>query len=92
MVRLSEASQLPYTGEFNFNVRARYDFALDALGADGYVQLAIAHTDESPAGIVGNAYLAEDVARRVYGRGTGLTIQEEGGAFGSSSVATALPD
>ena len=84
-------SELPYTGDFSFNIRARYDFRLEALNADAYVQLAISHTDDSYAGIVGNAYLAEDVARRVYGQSTGLKIREEGGTFGSSAVATALP-
>ncbi len=87
-----EGSELPYTGDFSFNVRARYDWYWKALNADAYVQLAVSHTAESYAGIVGNAYLAEDVARRVYGVPTGLKIKEHSGTFGSSSVATALPD
>ena len=62
------------------------------MGADAYIQAAMAYTDESMAGIVGNAYLAEDVARRIYGKGTGLKIKNEGGTFGASSTATALPD
>ena len=85
-------SELPYTGDFSFNIRARYDFRLEALNADAYFQVAISHTDDSMAGIVGNAYLAEDVARRVYGQPTGLKISEEGGTFSTSAVATALPD
>ena len=85
-------SELPYTGDFSFNIRARYDFRLESLNADAYVQVAISHTDDSFAGIVGNAYLAEDVATRVYGQRTGLKIKEHSGTFGSSSVATALPD
>ena len=85
-------SKLPYTGDFSFNVRARYDFRLEALNADAYFQVAISHTDDSMAGIVGNAYLAEDVARRVYGQPTGLKISEEGGTFSTNSVATALSD
>ena len=85
-------SELPYTGDFSFNIRARYDFRLEALDADAYFQLALSHTDDSMAGIIGNAYLAEDVASRVYGQRTGLKIKEAGGTFGASSVATALPD
>lgn len=85
-------SELPYTGDFNFNLRARYEFHWDALDADAYIQVAVSYTDESYAGIVGNAYLAEDVARRVYGQPTGLKIKSHGGTFGSSSVATALPN
>ncbi len=91
-VAVPEGSSLPYTGDFSFNVRARYDFEWKAMGANAYIQAALAYTDESLAGIVGNAYLAEDVARRVYGKGTGLKIKNEGGTFGASSTATALPD
>ena len=85
-------SELPYTGDFSFNIRARYDFRVEALDADAYVQVAVARTDDSFAGIIGNAYLAEDVATRIYGQRTGLKIKEHNGTFGSSSVATALPD
>ena len=91
-IAVPEGSELPYTGDFNWNIRARYDFTWPALDAEGYFQVAVSYTDESLAGIIGNAYLAEDVARRVYGRPTGLKIKDDGGTFGSSSVATALPD
>lgn len=84
-------SELPYTSDFSFNLRARYDFELEKLGAEAYVQTAFIYTGDSKAGIIGNAYFAEDVTRRIYGRGSGLEIANEGGTFGASRTATNLP-
>ena len=84
-------SELPYSADFSFNVRARYNFTWERLGADAYLQGALAYTGDSKAGIVGNAYFAEDVTRRIYGTGSGLQIADEGGTFGASRTATFLP-
>ena len=81
-------SELPYTAEFSFNVRGRYDFRMDSFGADAFVQAGLVYTGDSFSGIVGNANFVEDTTRRIYGRGTGLTIENEGGTFGASRVAT----
>ena len=80
-------SELPYTADFSFNLRGRYDFRLDSFGADAFFQAGVVYTGDSFSGIVGNANFVEDTTRRVYGRGTGLTIKNEGGLFGASSSA-----
>jgi outer membrane receptor protein involved in Fe transport len=75
-------SRLPWTPEFRANLRARYDFRLESMQADAYVRGGIIYTGDSLSGTACNAYLVEDVTRQVYGRGSGLKIQEEGGFCG----------
>lgn len=84
-------SELPYSADFSFNVRGRYDFELSNFGADAFVQAGLVYTGDSYAGIVGNANFVEDTTRRIYGRGTGLQIENEGGTFGASRTATEVP-
>ena len=36
-------SELPFTADFSFNLRARYDFPLASFGADAFVQLSLIH-------------------------------------------------
>jgi len=84
-------SELPYTADFSFNVRGRYEFELDALDSDAFVQAGLVYTGDSFSGIIGNANFVEDTARRVFGRPSGLTIENEGGTFGATRVATASP-
>lgn len=75
-------SRLPWTPEFRANLRARYDFRLESMQADAYVRGGIIYTGDSLSGTACNAYLVEDVTRQVYGQGSGLKIQEEGGFCG----------
>ena len=84
-------TELPYSADFSFNVRARYEFGLEMLGdgADAYIQGAMSYKGDSFAGITGNAFLMEDTARRIYGRGSGLTIVDHGGSYGGRGQATA---
>lgn len=84
-------SELPYTADFSFNVRGRYDFEWEAFGADAFVQAGLVYTGDSFSGIIGNANFVEDTSRRIFGRGSGLTIVDEGGTFGSNRVATEVP-
>ncbi|NNC99198.1 MAG: TonB-dependent receptor, partial [Gammaproteobacteria bacterium] len=84
-------SELPFAADFSFNIRGRYDFEWEKMGAQAYVQGALVYTGDSKAGIIGNAYFAEDTTRRIYGVGTGLTIADEGGTFGATRVATEIP-
>jgi len=84
-------SELPYTADFSFNLRGRYDFRWEAYNADAFVQAGIVYTGDSLSGIVGNANFVEDTTRRIYGRGSGLEIRNEGGTFGSTQVATEVP-
>ncbi len=84
-------SELPFTADFSFNVRARYDWRLDGFGADAFVQAGVTYTGDSKAGIIGNAFLAEDTTRRIYGVGSGLEIADEGGTFSATEVASEVP-
>ena len=85
-----EGSRLPWTPEFRFNVRARYDFYLDALNANGYVQGAVIYTGDSLSGSTCDAYVVEDVTRQVFGAPSGLKIKNEGGFCGTPLVGDDL--
>ncbi len=84
-------SELPFTADFSFNLRGRYDFTIPSFDADAFVQGGVVFTGASFAGIIGNANFVEDTTRRVFGAGSGLEIVNEGGTFGSTEVATATP-
>ncbi len=76
-------SRLPWTADFSGNLRATYEFPLDAFGADGYVRGAVTYTGDSRALSTCNAYFIEDVTAQVTGNRTGLGIVEEGGFCGT---------
>ncbi len=76
-------SRLPWTPEFRANIRAQYDFVLDALQAEAYVRAGIIYTGDSRAQSTCDAYFVEDVTMQVFGRGSGLTIKDEGGFCGT---------
>lgn len=84
-------SELPFTADFSFNVRGRYDFALNNFGADGFFQAGLVYTGDSFANITADANFIEDQTRRIYGRGSGLEIRNLAGTFGSTAQATAIP-
>ena len=84
-------SELPFTADFSFNVRGRYDFALENYGADAYVSAGLIYTGDSFANVTADANFIEDQTRRLYGRGSGLQIQNYAGTFGSSATATVIP-
>ncbi len=72
-------SELPYTPEFSFNLRGRYDFRFN--GFDAYGQLGLVYTGESKSGTVGNALFIEETTELVYGRGSDLKIETYDGNF-----------
>jgi len=76
-------SRLPWTPEFRANLRARYDFRLEAMEADAYLRGGVIYTGDSLSSTACNAYFVEDVTQQVYGRGSGLKIQDEGGFCGT---------
>ena len=76
-------SRLPWTPEFSGNIRARYDFQLDALDAEAYFRAGLTYTGASRALSTCNAYFIEDVATQVFGNPTSLKIVEEGGFCGT---------
>lgn len=83
-------SRLPWTPEFSGNLRARYDFYLEGLGADAYVRGGVRFTDDSRALTTCNAYFIEDTAQQVYGVRTSLKIVEEGGFCGTALTGADL--
>lgn len=79
-------SRLPWTPAFSGNLRATYDFPLDAFQADGYVRGSVTYTGDSRAMSTCNAYFIEDVTTQVTGNTSGLNIIEEGGFCGTPLV------
>ena len=75
-------SELPMAAEFAGNLRARYDFPINGLGANGYVHASLNYRGESVAGIVGSAEFMDDTLFRQSGRYSGLGLQDEGGGYG----------
>jgi len=84
-------SELPFTADFSANVRGRYEFELSNFGADAFFQAGLVYTGDSFANITADANFIEDQTRRIFGRGSGLGIEQLSGTFGSSSQATAIP-
>lgn len=80
-VAVPEGSELPFSPDFSGSLYGRYYFDLADFGGRGYVNASLSYTGESKSGITGNAYFVEDTAEKVFGRGTGLEIDAEGGAF-----------
>ncbi|MEJ2087841.1 MAG: TonB-dependent receptor, partial [Gammaproteobacteria bacterium] len=78
-----EGSRLPWTPEVRANLRARYDFPINSIEADGWIRAAIVYTGSSRALSTCNAYFVEDVTTQVFGVGSGLKIKEEGGFCGT---------
>ena len=90
-------SELPLAPRFAGNLRARYAFAVDAFGADAYVQAVVNHRGRSVSGMVGSAEFMEDTLYRQAGRHSGLKWRHEGGTFGTvpiragATMASRLP-
>ena len=88
-------SDLPFAADFSANLRARYDFDINAIGGldglMGYVTGVVAYTGESVAGVKMDAYVAEDTLQRVYQvAGSGLSIRREADAFLGAAPGTEL--
>ena len=80
---MPEGSRLPWTPEVSGNLRARYDFRLDAFEADAYVRASVTYTGDSRAMSTCNAYQIEDNSTQVFGQRSSLKIVEEGGFCGT---------
>ena len=79
-------SELPMASEFAGNIRARYDFPLNALQANGYLHASLSYRGESVAGIVGSAEFMDDTLFRQSGAYSGLDLQYEGGPYGTVAI------
>ena len=84
-------SELPMASEFAGNIRARYDFPLNALQANGYIHASLSYRGESVAGIVGSAEFMDDTLFRQSGAYSGLDLQYEGGPYGTIAIPSGLP-
>ena len=84
-------SELPFAPAFSGNLRARYDFTLDALQANAYFRASMTYRGENVSGIVGSAEFMDDTLFRQSGFRSGLEIQDEGGTFGTVEIPGGLP-
>lgn len=87
-VAVPVGSDLPLAADFSGNIRARYDFTLDSLGADAFVSASMTYRGETLAGIVGSAAFMDDTGMLVYGAESGVERQNEGGSFGTVNDST----
>ena len=91
-VAVPVGSDLPLASDFSGNLRARYDFAMDSVGADAYVSASLTYRGETLAGVVGSAAFMDDTGLLAYGAESGIERQNEGGTFGTVNDSTgALP-
>ena len=81
-------AELPLAPRFSGNLRAQYDFVLDALEADAYLRASVTYRGTTVSGVVGSADFMDDTLFRQSGYASGLDIQDEGGTFGT----VAIPD
>lgn len=86
-------SDLPLASDFSGNLRVRYDFTMDSIGADAFVSASMTYRGETLAGIVGSAAFMDDTSLLAYGAESGVGVQTEGEVtFGSVNDSTgALP-
>jgi outer membrane receptor protein involved in Fe transport len=83
-VAVPKGSELPLAPSFSGNIRARYDF--DIMNGNAWVNAALVYRGETVTGIVGSAEFMTDTHNLAYGSDPGVSIQNEGGTFGT--VAT----
>lgn len=79
-------SELPLAPRLAGNLRARYDFSINAFDADGYLMAAVTYRGENVSGMVGSAEFMEDTLYRQTGSLSGLRMRYEGGTFGTVMI------
>jgi len=84
-------SELPFAPTFSGNLRARYDFTLEGLGANAYIRGGVVYRGENVSGIVGSAEFMDDTLFRQSGHRSGLEMQDEGGIYGTIPIPGGLP-
>ena len=91
-------SELPLAPKFSGNIRMRYEFMLEGLETDAYFSAGLNYRGQSVSGLVGAAEFMDDTLLRQSGQSSGLTIQREGGTYGTVEIpegavgsATRLP-
>ena len=88
-IAVPEGSELPFSPDFAGSLRARYDFhgAFDGQ-TNAYLSGSISYSGKSKSGIAGSAFFVEDTLVRSRGRGSGLSISNEGGLFAGGNCGT----
>ena len=89
-ISVPEGSELPFSPDFSGSLRARYDFhgAFDGQ-TNAYVSAGLSYSGSSKSGIAGSAFFVEDTLKRSHGgRGSGLSISNEGGLFAGGNCGT----
>ena len=84
-------SELPLAPGFSGNLRVTYEFPMDALQADGFINAAVNYRGESVTGIVGSAEFMDDTMFRAFGSPSGLKRQDEGGTYGTVEIPVGGP-
>ena len=79
-------SELPLAPKVAGNIRVRYDFMLESLGADAYLTAGLNYRGRTVSGLVGNAEFMDDTLFRQTGEYSGLSIQREGGTYGTVTI------
>ncbi len=88
-ISVPEGSELPFSPDFAGSLRARYDFhgAFDGQ-TNAYLSGSLSYSGSSKSGIAGSAFFVEDTLERSRGRGSGLSISDEGGIFAGGNCGT----
>ena len=84
-VAVPKGSELPLAPSFSGNLRARYDF--DFMNGNAWANAALVYRGETVSGIVGSASFMTDTHNLAYGNNPGLSIQNEGGTFGTVAAS-----
>lgn len=87
-VAVPVGSALPLASDFSGNLRGLYNFEINSFGgADAYVSASINYRGESASAVAGSAEFFEDTLFLSTGQSSGLTIQNEGGTFGTVLIS-----
>jgi outer membrane receptor protein involved in Fe transport len=87
-VAVPVGSELPLSPSLSGNIRARYDFSWN--GGDAWFNAAMVYRGSSVSGIAGSAAFMEDTQGMAYGTSSGVSIQNEGGTFGTIEGSNGL--
>lgn len=85
-VAVPVGSELPLAADISGNIRARYDFTIDSMQADGYVSASLNYRGETVSSVVGSADFFEDTLFQQTGLRSGLRVRNEGGTFGTVQI------
>ncbi|MDO6444546.1 TonB-dependent receptor [Colwellia sp. 1_MG-2023] len=73
-------SRLPFTAEFSGNLQASYYYPIKG-NMSGYINGSISYTGDRLTGMTMNANVVEDTSQLIYGRGSGLSIENEASVY-----------